>query len=117
MLEGRGIERIGLVGHSFGGAVVIEAAARTPQVATVVALATQAYGTERADQLSPRPLLLIHGVEDEILPAGSSRIVYERARAPKRIHLIEGARHVLDEAADEVHREVVGWLTHELLGR
>ncbi|MGI5861171.1 MAG: alpha/beta hydrolase [Myxococcales bacterium] len=117
MLAGRGFSRIGLVGHSFGGAVVISAAARAPEVATVVTLATQSYGTEWVDQLPPRPILLVHGTEDEVLPPASSRLTFKRAAQPKQLYLIDGAGHLLDEVAEEVHGAVRDWLTTYLLGR
>jgi pimeloyl-ACP methyl ester carboxylesterase len=116
MLVESGIRRVGLVGHSFGGAVVISAAARAPEAAAVVTLATQAYGTEAVDQLSPRPILLVHGLEDAVLPPGSSRLTFRRASQPKELSLIDGAGHGLDEAADEVHDLVRAWLTGYLLG-
>ncbi len=47
-LEQQGIESVGLVGHSFGGAVVIQdGTASSDTVRTVVTLSTQSYGTER----------------------------------------------------------------------
>lgn len=116
MLLERGVRRLGLVGHSFGGAVVISAAARAPEVAAIVTLATQSYGTEAVGTLAPRPILLVHGLEDEVLPPGSSRITFKRASQPKQLQLLEGAGHVLDEAADEVHASVRAWLTGYLLG-
>lgn len=44
----------GLVGHSFGGAVVIRTAASSTMVGTVIALAGQCSGGEQACQLGPR---------------------------------------------------------------
>lgn len=114
-LVARGCARIGLVGHSFGGAVVIRAGAALPEVAAVVALATQSSGTERVTALAGRPLLLVHGVEDEILPPQSSVEVFRRAGEPKELRLIEGAGHVLDEAADEVYRIVHAFLAQHLV--
>lgn len=109
-----GIARVGLVGHSLGGAVVISAAARTPEVATVVTLATQAYGTDDVDDLSPRPLLLLHGAADEVLPSACSTMTWRRAGEPKELRILEGAGHVLDEVADEVHAAVRSWLERHL---
>lgn len=50
-LEEAGVERAAVVGHSFGGAVAIAAAARAPTVRAVAALATQAYGADAAAEL------------------------------------------------------------------
>lgn len=63
-----------MIGHSFGGAVIVRAAMRTPQARMLVALAPQAAGTEGVAVLGPRTALLcVHGTRDEILPAECSR--------------------------------------------
>lgn len=114
-LETRGVTRLGFVGHSFGGAVVIRAAALLPSTRAVVTLATQGYGTGPAATLGPRcGLLLIHGRDDEILPADSSEYVHRLAKEPKRLVVFNGARHVLEEVSDRVHREVRDWLLAHL---
>src|SRR5688572_21296599 len=54
-LTARGIERVGLLGHSFGGAVVIEAGAQEPsRVASLATLATQTAGAQRVNEIAPR---------------------------------------------------------------
>lgn len=114
LLHRDGATRIGLVGHSFGGAVAIAAAAAAPVVKTVVCLATQSYGADCVQQLAPRPLLLIHGDADEILPPVCSLTVAANAGEPKEVVLLQGAGHVLDEAADEVYRRTLDWLRRHL---
>jgi pimeloyl-ACP methyl ester carboxylesterase len=113
-LVARGLERVALVGHSFGGAVMIDAGAQSPWVSTVVGLAPQSYGTEAVSELSPRSLLLIHGTSDAVLPASCSLSIHERARGRKELELIPGAGHVLDEDAERVFRRVRDWLLREL---
>jgi fermentation-respiration switch protein FrsA (DUF1100 family) len=101
--------------HSFGGAVVIQAAAAHPIVRAVAPLSTQSFGVGPASRLSPRcSLLLMHGTDDEILPADCSRYVYSIAGEPKRLVLLDGTRHGLDEAADEVYRTVRDWVVETL---
>ncbi len=68
MLKGLGAQRVALVGHSFGGAVVIAAGGLSPTVTAVAALSSQTYGATGAARLAPRPLLLIHGQDDTRLP-------------------------------------------------
>lgn len=92
-LARRGVARVALVGHSFGGAVVIAAGAASPPVVAVAALATQSYGTEAAGRLSPRSLLLVHGTADRVLPSACSVHVYDRAGQPKELRLVRGAGH------------------------
>ena len=59
-LQQQGLDRVALVGHSFGGAVVIMAGAMSPQVKAVVGVSSQTFGAHKVGELSPRPLLLIH---------------------------------------------------------
>ncbi len=112
----RGRTRVALVGHSFGGAVVISAGAVSDDVVAVAPLSSQTYGTDMVDQVSPRPLLLLHGSDDEILPDACSRDIYRRAGEPKQMKLYPGCRHGLDECRDEVDRDLLAWLGQVLLG-
>jgi hypothetical protein len=109
-----GLERVALVGHSFGGAVMIDAGAQSPWVSTVVGLAPQSYGTEAVSELAPRSLLLVHGMSDAVLPPSCSLSIHERARGRKELELLPGAGHVLDEAAESVFTRVRDWLLREL---
>lgn len=113
-LHREGVERVGLVGHSFGGAVVISAGALAERVTAVVPISTQTYGTALVGQLPPRPLLLIHGTEDEILPDACSRQVYRFAEEPKELVLFPGARHGLDEAREEILDLLERWLLEKV---
>jgi dienelactone hydrolase len=113
-LKSIGIENIALVGHSFGGAVVIQAAAATESVNAIATLATQAYGTEAVATLSGKSLLFIHGTDDEILPSHCSSYAYELAQEPKDIILLDGSGHGLDEAADDVYEILRSWLLQNL---
>ncbi len=112
--EGEGIERVGMVGHSFSGAVVISAAPRSERVVAVAALASQTYGAARADLVSPRPLLLVHGTEDERLAPYCSEQIYSWARQPKELRFMRGASHSLREARGEVAALLVDWLAGKL---
>jgi alpha-beta hydrolase superfamily lysophospholipase len=102
--------RVILVGHSFGGAVVISAGALSKQVVGVVAMSSQTYGTNLANEVSPRPLLLLHGTADEILPDACSHDIYFRAKEPKKLHLYEGCRHGLDECHSQVDEDLLNWI-------
>lgn len=48
--------------------------------------------------LSPRPLLLVQGSEDETVPPGHAKRLYEVAGEPKELEFIEGAPHRLRES-------------------
>jgi alpha-beta hydrolase superfamily lysophospholipase len=109
-LAAAGRSRVVLVGHSFGGAVVIAAGAASPAVVAVAALSSQTYGAGAVGDLSPRPLLLLHGGDDDILPSDCSRKLYRDAREPKQLILYPGCRHGLDDCRDAVDRDLLAWL-------
>ena len=72
-LHSEGKVALGLVGHSFGGAVVIQAGTVLDWVKTVVTLATQSFGAEAvADLAAHASILLIHGADDQTLSPTNS---------------------------------------------
>jgi pimeloyl-ACP methyl ester carboxylesterase len=113
-LGGIGHERVALIGHSFGGAVAINAGTLSPLVTTVIALSSQLAGAHVVGELAPKPLLLIHGDADTILPHESSQALYDRAGEPKTIKILPGVGHRLSEAADEVFDLVRDWLLEKI---
>ncbi len=114
-LEKQGIESFALIGHSFGGAVVIQAAAISSNVHSVITLASQSYGTSVVGELAPRcSLLLLHGTNDEILTPLCSRHIYQIAKEPKHLILYPNARHGLHEVAEEIHQVVLNWIVKTL---
>ena len=48
---------------------------------------------EAVHRIAPRPLLLIHGENDEIIPLSDSRLLYERAGEPKELWILPGLLH------------------------
>ena len=113
-LGGLGKSRIALVGHSFGGAVVIGAGIESGSVIAVAALSSQTMGAEDVRSLSPKPLLLIHGKADEVLPYACSLQLYGDAREPKELLLYDGCRHGLDECREQLDDAMTSWLREVL---
>ncbi|AWK87969.1 alpha/beta hydrolase [Azospirillum thermophilum] len=110
-----GIHHVALVGHSFGAAVAIQAAASNRgAVCTVIGLASQGYGTDPVRDLAC-PILLVHGEADEILSPACSLHIHRLAREPKKLVLMPGSSHCLDETAEAVCREVKEWLDRTLI--
>ena len=109
-----GTTRAALVGHSFGGAVVIDAGALSPIVKDVIALSSQTYGADLVGEVSPRTLLLIHGAADTVLPADCSRRLYAAASDPRELVIYPGAGHGLDECAADLHDRVYEHLLAQL---
>ncbi|MGB9939615.1 alpha/beta hydrolase family protein [Methanosarcina sp.] len=114
-LKAENLRGFGLIGHSFGGAVVVQAAFNDRSVKTVVTLATQSYGISPISLLpESTSVLLIHGEADETLPPRSSVYAYNMAHEPKRIKIYESAGHGLKEVSDEVYAEVRNWIVDNL---
>jgi alpha/beta superfamily hydrolase len=109
-LKALGHERAALIGHSFGGAVVINAGTLHEVVTTVIAISSQLAGAHVVGELKPKPLLLIHGTADSILPDQCSRVLYEAASDPKTLKLLDGADHRMTGRGDELLELVEGWI-------
>ncbi len=110
-------ENITIMGHSMGGAVAIDLAARHPDAARLIVkssfttmqdavLARQIYRffpiqqllTEPFDSLSKAkylqmPVLYVHGDQDFDVPADMSQRLYDATPEPKEIWIAEGADH------------------------
>lgn len=135
--------RIGLYGHSMGGAIAVRAMANLPEARVLVASAAyddflavtqdgvrirtglpsfpfaqvivwmtgRAAGAdlfsvrpiEDMAQVGPRPVLILHGERDPIVPVSHGRRLYEIADEPKAAYIVEQAGHLslfyVDEAA------------------
>ncbi len=105
-----------LVGHSFGGAVVIKAAQLSPAVTGVVALSPQLHGTRTVEALG-KPLLLVHGMRDGVLDHAASEDIYARALDPKRLVLYAEADHSLNQAAGDLEELLATWLPETAASR
>lgn len=96
-----------LYGHSLGGPVAAELALEGEAAALVlessftsVAELTRlgALVTQRMDLLAklPRidlPVVVVHGDQDDMVPPEMARRLYEAARGPKRLLMVDGAGH------------------------
>lgn len=127
-----------LFGHSLGGAIAISAAAERPAVRAVIAESTfpsyrrvaalaapwlaplvplvVSVGNDPVDavkNLPPRPLLVIHGIEDNIVPVALGRELYAAAQEPKELWLVPGATHFTPwrVVPDEFERRVDAFFT------
>jgi pimeloyl-ACP methyl ester carboxylesterase len=66
--------------------------------------------------LSPRPILMIHGGADTYIKPTMTRDLFRHARPPKELWIVEGAKHnqALQVAADEYKRRVVEFFDRHL---
>ena len=112
----QGMERVALIGHSYGGAIVVRAAHRSEAVAGTCALSTQTMGIEpdEVQSLAPRPLLLIHGGADWRLPPRLSEWVYSLAGEGRELHILEGATHSLRQRREDLWVLLVDWIDRVL---
>jgi len=112
-----------VVGQSLGSAVAILCAAIDQEIAGVAALHpfdeispdALGAGVENPDvrrpvdvvnKVSPRPLLIIAGDKDNILPCEGAVRLYEAAKDPKRLLIVRDGTHAIEDS--EVY--VLGWL-------
>jgi fermentation-respiration switch protein FrsA (DUF1100 family) len=126
--------RIGVVGFSMGAAATIQAAARSSDIAAVVADSAYASFVDAArycfklvtrvphfpiapiamqwakwivhvdasqlrpvdviSQISPRPIMVTHGVLDEIVPVRHAYTLFKAAEEPKELWIVPDAHHV-----------------------
>ncbi|MFK7740313.1 MAG: alpha/beta hydrolase [Planctomycetota bacterium] len=112
-------DRTVVFGHSLGGAVGVVAAAQRPAVRGVLAESTfanyRAIAQSKARvfsslvpffvsqghdpdavvaSLAPRPLLVIHGDRDDVVPHRFGQDLFDAAADPKELWIVPGAPHV-----------------------
>ena len=61
------------------------------------------------DGIAPRPLLLVHGNEDELVPIDHAHRLYDMAGEPKQLVVLNGAGHRLRQDS-RVTAVVINWL-------
>ena len=59
--------------------------------------------------IAPRPLLLVHGSQDEVVSVSQAHRLFEKAKEPKQLIIIDGAGHRLRQN-DKAIDTVLGWL-------
>ncbi len=110
-----GTSRFVTVGHSFGGAVAINAAVGLGAAARgVVTLATQSAGCETAASLRDVPLLLIHGDQDELLPVAASEAVRQLAGNRGELVVLPNTGHLLLGVESDLRARVSDWVLARL---
>ena len=68
--------------------------------------------------ISPTPLLIIHGTNDEVVSYKHARKLFKKAKEPKQLWTVEGGGHIaalgshLDEIAPRLHARFVEWVNN-----
>ncbi len=72
---------------------------------------------EVIERIAPRPIFLMHGTEDELIPVASAHTLYARAGEPKELWLQEGLKHcrAVEEAYEPFRDRVRGFFDRWLL--
>ncbi len=65
---------------------------------------------ECAKQIGTRPLLLIHGTADDLVPVSDAHLLYGTAHEPKKLALIKDADHTFSDHRVRVWDVFFGWL-------
>jgi len=64
------------------------------------------------ERISPRPVFLVHGEEDEVIPLEHAHRLYEKAGRPKQLVIAPAGKHRLrvdPGALDLIERRLVNW--------
>jgi len=67
-------------------------------------------------RISPRPLLIIHGSEDPVVPVQHAHMLYDKAGEPKKLVMIDGADHTFSRRdwEDRLIEITTEWLKENL---
>lgn len=83
-----------------------------PSVAEWIEGFNQVRPIDLIASISPRPLLIVHGTQDEVVDPSQAWELYSRAGEPKEILMIEGAGHRL-RIEEKAMAGALGWLSSQ----
>jgi pimeloyl-ACP methyl ester carboxylesterase len=77
---------------------------------------SEACALDAVHRIAPRPLLIIHGTQDQRITQEQAHRLFAAAEEPKGLWLVEGASHssVRDPTLDQLMPEVIGFLNNAL---
>jgi pimeloyl-ACP methyl ester carboxylesterase len=104
------VHHVGLIGHGFGGAAVINAAVMESDVEVLVTLCSDCANLAALSSLY-QPLLLIHGKQDVVGP--EPRSMYAHIPGPKELLLVADG-HDLSGCEEEIFERTFCWISSVL---
>ena len=106
------VDRLAVVGYSFGAGVGLHYAARDPRLVRLVGIAlVQEHYADPFLDADPRPKLFVAGEHDPWAPATALREYVARLNLPKELHLVPGTDHFFVGREDEVAATVADFLS------
>jgi fermentation-respiration switch protein FrsA (DUF1100 family) len=72
---------------------------------------------EAAAQISPVPLLIVHGDQDHYFPPEHGRQLYMAAREPKELWIIPGMGHAESACRQELVDRIGDWIEQAISAR
>lgn len=66
------------------------------------------------EQISPIPILFLHGCDDKIVFCYHSKTLFDKAKEPKKIIIKEDAQHINVSRRDDVRKEILSFLNMAL---
>lgn len=135
-------EKLISYGHSLGGAQSVTALGESPVKGLRAIVIDGAFASYQAmagivggqlgaslitDELSPRdfvkkltptPLLVVHGTNDEVVPVSQGKQLYEAAGQPKTLFEVKSGRHgtALSKDDGEYRKKMLTWLDGVMKG-
>jgi alpha/beta superfamily hydrolase len=88
---------------------VIKDASFPPSLQSWMKGFAEIYSDKWIDKLAPRPILIIHGDQDDVVSPTSAFNLYERAGEPKEILIVKGAGHRL-RISEQAMAHALAWL-------
>lgn len=98
------------------GEAVVEIAGRPFAISRAFLDDLAAHDAEGRIGALDRPLLVVHAVDDEVVPVTEGEAIFAAARQPKGFYPVLGTDHLLTDRrkAADVARVVIGWFSHTL---
>lgn len=141
-MRAKGCSKVGLVGHSMGGAAVLLTASEV-DVGAVASLASPAFiNVARLKEFAKKyagnhvtdgfvdnllrtniieavekidsPTLFVHGSDDKVISVSECEELFKHAKEKKRFVVVDGAQHSFHSGLDTVIGEVVQWMNSYL---